>query len=79
MSYPPSRRGNDKEGADSQDIHLLATQRGKLLDRSPEGIDIPPSTLAALYCLWEGLPEGVLPGLHFDVFPHTTIEIQINS
>ena len=74
-SHPPSRRGNDKEGAGSQDIYLLVTQRGEPLERSLEGIDIPPSTLAGLYCLWEGLPEGVLPGLHFDVFPPTTIEI----
>ena len=67
-SHPPSWRGNDKEGAGSQGIHLLLNQRGKLLERSPEGIDIAPS-------LWKGLPEGVLPGLHFDVFPPTTIEI----
>ena len=76
---PPNWRGNDKEGAGSQGIHLLLTKRGKLLERSLEGIDIPPCTLTGLYCLWEGLPEGVLPGLHFDVFPPTTIEIQINS
>ena len=74
-SHPPSGRGNDKEGAGSQDIHLLVTQRGELLERSLEGIVIPPSTLTALYCLWEGLPEGVLPGLHFDVFQPTSIEI----
>ena len=78
-SCPPSGRENDKEGACSQDIHLLVTQRGEPLERSREGIDIPPSTLAGLYCLWEGLPGGVLPGLHFDVLPPTTIKIPINS
>ena len=52
-------------------------QRGEPLERSLEGIDIPPSTLTGFYCLWEGLPERVLPGLHFDVFPPTTIEIQL--
>ena len=78
-SHPPSWRGNDKEGAGSQGTHLLLTQRGKLLERSLEGIDIPPSPLMGFYCLWEGLPEGVLPGLHIDIFPPTTNEIQINS
>ena len=76
-SCPPSGRGNDKEEAGSQDIHILVAQRGEPLERSPEGIDISHSTLTGLYCLWEGLPEGVLPGLHFDVFPPTTIEIQL--
>ena len=78
-SHPPNWRGNDKKGAGSQGIHLLLTKRGELLERSSEGIDIPPRTLVGLYCLWEGLPEGVFPGLHFDVFPPTTIKILINS
>ena len=43
---PPNWRGNDKEGAGSQGIHLLLTKRGELLERSLEGIDIPPHTLA---------------------------------
>ena len=72
---PPNWRGNDKERAGSQGVHLLLTKRGELLERSSEGIDIPPCTLMGLYCLWEGLPKGVLPGLHFDVFLPTTIEI----
>ena len=78
-SHPPSRRGDYQEGAGSQDIHILVTQRGKPLERSLEGINIPPCTLTGFHCLWEGLPEGVLPGLHFDVFPPTTFETQINS
>ena len=74
-SRPPRwGRGNDKEGAGSQDIHILVTQRGEPLERSPEGIDVPPCGLMALQFLGEGLPEGVLPGLHFDVFPSTTIK-----
>ena len=78
-SHPPNWRGNDKERTGSQGIHLLLTKRGELLERSSEGIDIPPHTLMGLYCLWEGLPEGVPSGLYFDVFPPTMIEIQINS
>ena len=42
--------------------------------KSLEGIDVPSCSLSALQFLGEGLPEGVLPGLHFDVFPSTTIE-----
>ena len=74
-NHPPNWRGNDKEGAGSQGVHLLLTKMGELLERSSEGIDIPPCTLMGLYCLWEGLPKGVPPGLHFDVVPPTTIEI----
>ena len=78
-SHTPSGRGDYQEGAGLQDIHILVTQREEPLERSPEGINIPPCTLMGLHCLWEGLPEGVLPGLHFDVFPPTTFETQINS
>ena len=78
-SRTPCGRGDYQEGAGSQDIHILVTQRGEPLERSPEGIDIPPCTLMGFQCLWEGLPKGVLPRLHFDIFPPTTTEIQINS
>ena len=42
---PTNWRRYDKEGADSQGVDLLWTQRGELLERSLEGIDIPPGTL----------------------------------
>ena len=42
---PPNWRRYDKEGAGSQGVDLLWTQRGELLERSSEGTDIPPSTL----------------------------------
>ena len=78
-SCTPCRRGDYQEGADSEDIHILVTQRGEPLERSPKGINIPPCTHTGFQCLQEGLPKGVLPGLHFDIFPPTTTEIQINS
>ena len=78
-SHTPYGRGDYQEGAGSQDIHILVTQRGEPLERSPEGINIPPCTLTGFQCLREGLPKGVLPGLHFDVFPPTTTKIQKNS
>ena len=76
---PPNWGGGMTRREQARRVYLLLTKRGELLERSSEGIDIPPCTLTDLYCLWEGLPKGVLPGLHFDIFPPTMIEIQINS
>ena len=42
---PLNGRRYDKEGAGSQGVDLLWTQRGELLERSSEGTDIPPGTL----------------------------------
>ena len=50
-SRTPSGRGNYQEGAGLQDVHILVTQRGEPLERSLEGIDIPPCTLVGFHCL----------------------------
>ena len=49
-SRPPSWRGNDKEGAGSQGIHLLLTQKGKLLERSPVLIYLPAPSWVSIAC-----------------------------
>ena len=54
-------------------------QSGELLERSSEGINVPSCNLAGFQCVREGLPKGVILRLHFDIFPPTTTEMQINS
>ena len=46
---------------------------------SGHGSDVPPHTLKGFQCMREGLPKGVIPRLHSNIFPPTTTEIGINS
>ena len=60
-------------------MDLHQTQSTELLQRSSKGTDVPSRTLKGFQYVREGLPKGVVPRLHLDIFPPTATEIHINS